>query len=90
MSGVVSNLVQLLLPHLARLLWTRSSARVHRCGFAPERARQRLSNLAIGGQETLIHLQVTRFICANATCAKKTFKVGASSDHQGLAFWCVE
>lgn len=34
---------------------------------------RRLSDTAIGGQETLIHLQVHRFLCHNGACAKKTF-----------------
>ncbi|WP_443078990.1 ISL3 family transposase [Streptosporangium sp. NBC_01495] len=37
------------------------------------RYERRLSDTAIGGQETLIHLQVHRFLCRNDACAQKTF-----------------
>jgi transposase len=37
------------------------------------RYERRLSDGAIGGQETLIHLQVRRFLCRDDACVKKTF-----------------
>ncbi|WUV04648.1 ISL3 family transposase [Actinoallomurus sp. NBC_01490] len=43
------------------------SGRVH------SRYERRLSDQAIAGQETVIHLQVLRFLCRNEVCAKKTF-----------------
>jgi len=43
------------------------SARVH------SRYERRLSDTAIAGQETVIHLRVRRFSCLNQGCASKTF-----------------
>ncbi|MFG6194156.1 ISL3 family transposase [Nonomuraea sp. JJY05] len=47
------------------------------CGGVSERAHsryeRRLCDAAIGGQETLIHLLVTRFFCHNLECGKQTF-----------------
>jgi transposase len=47
------------------------------CGVTSERVHsryeRRLSDQAIAGQETVIHLQVLRFFCRNDTCVKKTF-----------------
>jgi transposase len=43
------------------------SGRVH------SRYERRLSDMAVGGQETMIHLQVVRFLCRNQHCDKKTF-----------------
>ncbi|MEV5754810.1 ISL3 family transposase [Actinoallomurus sp. NPDC052308] len=43
------------------------SGRVH------SRYERRLSDSAIGGQETMIHLQVGRFFCSNEACGKQTF-----------------
>jgi transposase len=43
------------------------SRRVH------SRYRRRLADIATGGQETLIDLQVRRFFCRNAACARATF-----------------
>jgi transposase len=37
------------------------------------RYERRLLDTAVAGQETMIHLRVRRFVCANAGCAKKTF-----------------
>jgi transposase len=43
------------------------SGRVH------SRYERRLSDMAVGGQETMIHLQVVRFLCRNQHCVRKTF-----------------
>jgi transposase len=43
------------------------SRRVH------SRYERRLSDTAIAGRETLIHLRVRRFFCGNQGCVKKTF-----------------
>jgi hypothetical protein len=43
------------------------SGRVH------SRYERRLSDSAIAGQETMIHLRVGRFFCGNEDCGKKTF-----------------
>ncbi|MFB7089592.1 ISL3 family transposase, partial [Streptomyces sp. NPDC056296] len=43
------------------------SARVH------SRYGRRLADTAVSGQETAIDLEVRRFFCDNAGCAKKTF-----------------
>jgi transposase len=43
------------------------SRRVH------SRYERRLCDTAIGGQETIIHLQVRRFLCLEGACPKKTF-----------------
>ena len=43
------------------------SGRVH------SRYERRLADQAVGGQETVIHLQVRRFLCRNEVCGKKTF-----------------
>jgi len=47
------------------------------CGVASRRVHsrydRRLLDTAVAGQETLIHLRVRRFVCANAACVKKTF-----------------
>lgn len=45
----------------------RLSGRVH------SRYERRVSDTAIAGQETMIHLRVRRFICPNQDCASKTF-----------------
>jgi hypothetical protein len=37
------------------------------------RYERRLADIAAGGQETLIHLQVRRFFCRNDACAAVTF-----------------
>jgi transposase len=37
------------------------------------RYERRLSDTAVAGQETMIHLRVRRFFCREETCAKKTF-----------------
>jgi transposase len=37
------------------------------------RYERRLLDTAVAGQETMIHLRVRRFVCANAGCVKKTF-----------------
>jgi transposase len=37
------------------------------------RYERRLADTAVGGQETMIQLQVRRFFCRNQACAKKTF-----------------
>ena len=42
-------------------------------GQVHSRYERRLSDLATGGQETVIHLQVARFLCRNDQCGKKTF-----------------
>jgi hypothetical protein len=34
---------------------------------------RRLADTASGGQEVLVDLQVRRFFCVNAECARKTF-----------------
>jgi hypothetical protein len=47
------------------------------CGAWSERVHsryeRRLADLAAGGQETLVHLQVRRFFCSNRLCAAVTF-----------------
>jgi transposase len=43
------------------------SGRVH------SRYERRLSDNAVGGRETVVHLQVQRFFCRNDSCGKKTF-----------------
>jgi hypothetical protein len=47
------------------------------CGVVSRRAHsryeRRLSDSPVGGQETMIHLQVGRFFCHNEDCNKKTF-----------------
>jgi transposase len=43
------------------------SGRVH------SRYERRLADLAAGGQEVLIHLQVRRFSCGNDACGRRTF-----------------
>lgn len=47
------------------------------CGYRSARVHSRyercLSNAALGGAETQICLQVRRFFCGNAACARKTF-----------------
>lgn len=43
------------------------SARVH------SRYERRVCDLAVSGQEMLIHLTVRRFFCGNGGCARKTF-----------------
>jgi transposase len=43
------------------------SGRVH------SRYERRLADVAAGGQETLVHLQVRRFFCRNGACAAVTF-----------------
>jgi hypothetical protein len=43
------------------------SGRVH------SRYERRLAGSAIGGQETMIHLRVGRFLCGKEACGKKTF-----------------
>jgi transposase len=45
----------------------RLSGRVH------SRYERRVSDTAVAGQETMIHLRVRRFICPNQDCASKTF-----------------
>jgi transposase len=42
-------------------------------GGVHSRYERRLSDHAVAGQETVIHLQVLRFFCRNEACAKKTF-----------------
>ena len=37
------------------------------------RYERRLSDTAVAGQETMIHLQVRRFFCRSQTCKKTTF-----------------
>lgn len=43
------------------------SGRVH------SRYERRIADTTIGGQETVIHLRVHRFLCGNDACGKKTF-----------------
>jgi transposase len=47
------------------------------CGAWSERVHsryeRRLADVAAGGQETLVHLQVRRFFCRNSACAAVTF-----------------
>ncbi|WP_347593555.1 transposase family protein [Acrocarpospora sp. B8E8] len=47
------------------------------CGCPSRRVHSRyvrqLCDMAINGQETIIHLQVRRFFCHNESCPKKTF-----------------
>lgn len=54
-----------------------SKAACPSCGGMSERVHsryeRRLSDQAVAGQETVIHLQVMRFFCQNRACAKKTF-----------------
>jgi transposase len=45
----------------------RASRRVH------SRYERRVCDAAIGGQETILHLEVRRFFCGNDACSKKTF-----------------
>jgi DNA-directed RNA polymerase subunit N (RpoN/RPB10) len=44
-----------------------ASGRVH------SRYERRVSDTAVSGRETVIHLQVRRFFCRNAGCSKKIF-----------------
>jgi transposase len=57
------------------------------CGAASRRVHsryeRRLLDTAAGGKETLIHLQVRRFVCANAACVKTTF----AEQVPGLTTW---
>ncbi|WP_274534381.1 ISL3 family transposase [Saccharothrix sp. CB00851] len=47
------------------------------CGFASRRVHsryeRRLSDLMVGGRETVIHLRVRRLFCGNEHCARATF-----------------
>jgi len=47
------------------------------CGVWSERVHsryeRRLADTAASGQETLVHLQVRRFLCRNDECARVTF-----------------
>ncbi|WP_211337493.1 ISL3 family transposase [Lentzea atacamensis] len=47
------------------------------CGFVAcrvhSRYERRLSDLMVGGRETLIHLRVRRLFCGNQDCSRKTF-----------------
>jgi transposase len=60
-----------------RARMTEPEAVCRACGARSRRVHRRydlgLSDTAISGQETLIHLQVRRFFCRNDSCEKKTF-----------------
>lgn len=43
------------------------SARVH------SRYERRVADMAVGGQELMIHLRARRFVCDNSACGRKTF-----------------
>jgi hypothetical protein len=43
------------------------SARVH------SRYERRLSDMAVGGQDLMIHLRARRFMCDSSSCSRKTF-----------------
>ncbi|WP_189158458.1 transposase family protein [Lentzea pudingi] len=47
------------------------------CGFVARRVHsryeRRLSDLMVGGRETLVHLRVRRLFCGNQDCSRATF-----------------
>ena len=47
----------------------------------PSRYQRRLAELAAGGQEPLIHLQVRRFFCGNGACARPRSPNRSGPDH---------